>query len=120
MAAVLLAVSLHAQRIWTVDFLQRPGADFQDLPAAVAAASSGDIIRLRGTTTSLSDSYLAPSIQGKALTIVGDASVPPRPIVTGPWDIQGLAAGQSVVIKGIDLSGNNDPSQVPQIRPLRI
>lgn len=112
---VLLSASLAAQRTWTVDMLQRPGTDFTDLPQAVAAASSGDIIRLRGTTPTtpcnswpfcypIVDAYVAPTIQGKALTIVGDRQLP-RPRVTRGWDIHGLLEDQVVTLEYLDLHG---------------
>ena len=63
-----------AQRTWIVDRWNRPGADFTDLPAATAAAADGDLLFLRATvaSSSLVDCYLAPTIQGKGLTIYGE------------------------------------------------
>src|SRR6188474_3248921 len=51
--------------IWIVDANSGPGTHFTDLPAAVAAAQSGDTILVRPGT------YTAFAVTGKALTIRG-------------------------------------------------
>src|SRR4026207_188330 len=51
--------------IWIVDANSGPGTHFTDLPAAVAAAQSGDTILVR------SGNYTAFYVTGKALTIRG-------------------------------------------------
>jgi len=47
LAALLLTVSVAAQRTWIVDSRGGPGVDFTDLPPAVAAASAGDTVLVR-------------------------------------------------------------------------
>lgn len=51
--------------IWVVDASNGPGTNFTDLPAAVAASTSGDTILVRPGT------YSGFSVAGKALTIRG-------------------------------------------------
>ena len=51
--------------IWIVDASNGPGTNFTDLPAAVAAAVSGDTILVRAGT------YSVLNVSGKALTIRG-------------------------------------------------
>jgi len=51
--------------IWIVDAAAGPGSHFTDIPAAIAAASSGDTILVRAGT------YSAISINAKELTIRG-------------------------------------------------
>ncbi|MGE3175330.1 MAG: hypothetical protein AB7O97_22085, partial [Planctomycetota bacterium] len=67
---------LTAQTTWTVDRLNRPGADFLDLQPAVDAAASGDVIRIRaaGAPVHGAASYRAPVIDGKSLTLIGQGS----------------------------------------------
>lgn len=101
---VLLCSAVRAQTTWVVDLFNRPGAHFTDLPAAVAAASSGDLILLRATTTSLADSYLAPTIQGKGVTILGETGPGlPRVNVTGIWSIDGVPAGDNMLISNLHM-----------------
>ena len=58
-------VVLVLPTIWIVDANNGPGANFIDLPAAVAAAQSGDTILVRAGT------YTAFYVAGKTLTIRG-------------------------------------------------
>ena len=64
MSSALLLATL-VQTIWIVDAANGPGTNFTDLPAAVAAAISGDTILVRPGT------YTHFNVSGKALTIRG-------------------------------------------------
>src|SRR5262245_52710106 len=59
------------QSPWVVDRDGRPGANFTDLPAAVAAAAPGDTILVRAPASIFSN-YAAFTVSGKALTIRGE------------------------------------------------
>lgn len=103
---LVLAAIAVAQTTWTVDRFNRPGAQFNDLPAAVAASVSGDVILLRATTTSLADSYLAPTIRGKGVTIIGETGPGlPRVNVTGAWTIDGVPPGANTIISNLHMQG---------------
>ena len=65
MVAIHLVLTVLVPTIWIVDAANGPGTSFTDLPAAVAAASSGDTILVRA------GSYSAFNVAGKALTIRG-------------------------------------------------
>ncbi|TAJ24609.1 MAG: hypothetical protein EPO68_01225, partial [Planctomycetota bacterium] len=71
-----LAASAHAAQVWVVGPTPGPGIDFTSVQAAVAAASSGDVILVR---PALAGTYAGELTLGaKALTIVADggAQVP--------------------------------------------
>ncbi|MGE3173702.1 MAG: hypothetical protein AB7O97_13845 [Planctomycetota bacterium] len=102
-ASLWIAPSAVAQATWIVDRWNRPGADFTDLPAAVTAASDGDLLLLRATSPAFTaaDMYSAPPlIDGKGLRIVGERQSIPVTI-DGAWTIRNLRADQRLVIDGI-------------------
>ncbi len=115
--AVWLASSLlPAQQVFVVDRFNRPGTDFTDLPQAVAAANSGDILRLRSTSALLTDAYTAPVIHGKALTIVGETQ-PVRPKWLGPIIMDGVPANAAMTLSRIDVcSSSQMPSAVQYVQ----
>ncbi len=88
--AVSLAGSLASQQTWIVDEAGVPPFDFDDLPAAEAAASDGDTILVRA------GSY-APIVTDKALTIRFAAGSIVEP---GVFRIGSLAAGKQFVMSG--------------------
>ena len=97
------------QSTWTVDRLMRPGYHFPDLPAAVAAASPGDILFLRATTSRPddADTYTGAGIQGKGLTIIGEVGVGLPPVrIVGGWNITGIPAGQVMLLRDLELDGS--------------
>ena len=65
MIAIHLVLTVLVPTIWIVDAANGPGTSFTDLPAAVAAAATGDTIIVR------SGAYSAFNVAGKALTIRG-------------------------------------------------
>ena len=102
--ASLLGLSrgLEAQRTWVVDGLNRPGTDFTDFPPALAAASDGDHIRLRSSTTAFMF-YTAANIN-KAVSITSDATS--RVVILRPpggvfFSVSGIPAGKSVRIANV-------------------
>ena len=101
----LLAVSLvfmaaaTAQRTWVVDRQNRPGADFTDLPPAIAAAGAGDALFVRGIGAA---TPYSASVIGRSLTVVGeDASVR----VESALAVRDLPPGQRVVIRRVASDG---------------
>lgn len=61
------AAPAFASNVWIVDAAMGPGAHFSDIPAAVIAASSGDVVLVR------SGAYTGFVISGKALAVCADA-----------------------------------------------
>ncbi|MGE3172322.1 MAG: hypothetical protein AB7O97_06820 [Planctomycetota bacterium] len=104
----LMAVeTAAAQQTWVVDRYGRPGTDFTDLPAAVAAAQDGDTLLLRATSTTLSqaEAYEAPGlVDGKGLVIRGEDHTTPV-AVYGYWDVRNLPSQSSFVVSKLTLSG---------------
>ncbi|MGE3175565.1 MAG: hypothetical protein AB7O97_23275 [Planctomycetota bacterium] len=102
-AILCAAGTLAAQTTWTVDLSNRPGTDFVDIQSAVDAAASGDVIRIRaagapadGVPSHLV--YLAPVIDGKGLTLIGEGSDngPTSTWMRGLLWVRNLQAGQIV------------------------
>lgn len=92
-ATTLIAVSLPAQRTWVVDLTPGPGVDFTDIPPAIAAASSGDRIEVRGPTL-WAMSY-SPFLVSKALDIEATASASVR-----YFRVENLKSTEGVSIRG--------------------
>lgn len=104
-AVVIVGLVAHALpatgAVLIVDPAGGPGV-FTSFVSAVGAATDGDTIRVRAGDYA-SDMFFGASIQGKALTIVAD---PPGALVElGSIGILGLAAQQTVVLRGLHLSG---------------
>jgi hypothetical protein len=85
---LLLATSLAAQRTWIVDAAGGPGV-FLDIPPAIAAASPGDRIEVRGTGP-YSEFTAARGVDIEALASAGV----PR------FTVQGVPVGESARIAG--------------------
>lgn len=82
----LVALSLAAvARAGVIVVGTGPGADYPQIAQAVTAAASGDTILVRAGT------YNGFIVDGKSLSIVGDAAT--RPTVTGPTVVRNLPAG---------------------------
>jgi hypothetical protein len=99
LALVLLASGAIAQTTWIVDRLNAPGTDFTDLPAAVAASSPGDVLRVRYVNP-LVAAYTAPTIS-HGLTLLGEGA---GPGLVGLLQIQNLPAGHQVVLRDLQLA----------------
>jgi nitrous oxidase accessory protein len=84
---VLLATPAHA-RTWTVG---GPGSDFPLIAPALAAASTGDVIQVRGGV------YREDLVVDKRLSIVGEG----RPVLFGT----GLGSVVTILAPGCELSG---------------
>ncbi len=91
--AVTLLLSRASADVFVVDAAGGPGVDFADIPAAVAAASDGDVILVRGTAT-----YTWPTISGLGLVIAADG---PPVAMSGPFVIEDVPAGSSVTLSGL-------------------
>lgn len=99
-----LAVSVQGQQTWIVDYLNRPGAHFLDLPAAYASAARDDIILLRSTGFPPAP-YTTPALVDKGVKIVGEHVIP-APGISGRFDIQNLPATDTLVFAGLWLNGS--------------
>src|SRR5262245_55337300 len=87
-----LATPLLAQRTWIVDAAGGAGVHFTDIPPAVAAASPGDRIEVRG----------AGRYSGFVLLRGVDVEAVARAVV--PWiSVQGLPSGERAWISGFDV-----------------
>lgn len=74
------------------------GGAFTQIQPAVDAALAGDTILVKA------GSYSAFTVDGKALTVVGDTGT--RAIETGKPTIKNLASGKTVTLSGLLTSGN--------------
>lgn len=93
---LLCVLSLLLPTNWIVDAANGPGTDFTNLPAAIAAASSGDTIFVRA------GAYSGVVISGKALSIRGAGA---GTTIVGPSSVNGTPPGASTVISGLTLGG---------------
>ncbi len=96
-----LAASLSAQNVWVVDQSSGPGATHADLPAAVAAASSGDTVLVRSGT------YSSFTLDGKGLVVTAEAGAAAR--VAGVMIVRNLPLGGSVVLRGLNTGAGGAP-----------
>jgi len=74
-----------------------PGVDFAQIADAVQAAAGGEILLVHP------GAYMPFTVNGKSLVVVADGAVN----VTGGVTIEGLAADQSVVLRGLQSQGNS-------------
>ena len=110
LAVAVLALAAAGQSTWIVDRLMRPGYQFDDLPAAIAAAAPGDTLLLRATTSRAddADAYTASPIQGKGISIVGEVGIGLPPVrVVGIWSISGIPSGQEMLLRSIVVDGSD-------------
>lgn len=117
---LLLSGSIEAQHTWKVHCGGAYGAQFTDLPAAVAAAAAGDTILLYwavGTTCSATASSYTGTVINKPLHIAGfTVGTPPgnnHPTqvgITGTLQVTGIASGQQVTISNIFMRHAQWPS----------
>ncbi len=92
---------VRAQTTWVVDEFNGPGTDFTDLPAAVAAATNGDTIRVR------SGDYSTTLID-KAIRVLGETGATVSQSFGGPaMQISGIGAGQTLTIRDITFNGTS-------------
>lgn len=94
-----------AQTVHVVDGLNRPGANFTDLPAAIAAAQDGDTILLRND-----GGFYHGATTSKALTITGDS--PGLATIAGAganMTITGLPAGRDFVLQNVEFLLGGQP-----------
>jgi hypothetical protein len=90
-----------------VDAANGPGADFTDLPPAVAAARDGFRIFVRAGD-------YTPVVTGKALTILGDADARVRvTAASGPFTVRGLPVGARFALQNLEFVPTSPPASVP-------
>jgi hypothetical protein len=120
MSLPLLLLSL-LPTIWVVDASNGPGTNFTSLPAAVAAAGTGDTILVRPGI------YEAFNVTGKALTIRGAGAAttmvqlaPPAGSTYSSTTIDGVPAGTAFYMSGMGfVAGTSIPASVyPGVRVL--
>src|SRR5262245_35352608 len=95
LSLVLPLACLRAQRDWTVDVENRPGADFVALQAACDAASPGDRLLIRGS----SQPY-AGATTSKGLTVLGEAA-PASVQLSSELRVHSLPPGQRFVLENV-------------------
>ncbi len=101
LAAVLLGTAALAQSTWVVDAQNRPGAQFLDLPPAVAHAAPGDLIVLRGgNAVAYSAAVIGRSLRLR--TEQGEALV-------DRITVRSLPAGETVTLWNVSLRGWQTP-----------
>src|SRR5436190_8659882 len=103
MLAFSLVVAALLPTIWVVDATNGPGTNFTDLPAAVAAAQTGDVIFVRPGT------YKAFECSGKALSIRGSGAattiIAISPHILHPVTaVDSVPAGSTFYIDGISFA----------------
>ncbi len=94
-ALAAAALPAGAQSVWTVDDDGGVGVDFTSLQQAVDAAADGDVLVVRAGT------YAKTSILAKGLVVAADVGA--QVDVSGALSVRGLAASQSVVLRGLDV-----------------
>lgn len=94
-AVALLAIAAPAQ-VFIVDANNGAGAHFTDLPPAVAAVPDGATLRV------LPGSYTPFTLQAKGLRVIAEGVVQVA-LVPGDIDIRSTAAGQVVILRGLQL-----------------
>jgi hypothetical protein len=92
----MLAAPLSAQRTWVVDLAGGPGTHFTDIPPAVAAASAGDRIEVRG----------AGPYSGFTLRRGIDVEAVSRALVMF-ISVQGVPAGERAWVSGFDVGSSS-------------
>ena len=103
MLHMLLLASCLLPTIWIVDANNGPGTNFTDIPAAVAAAQSGDTILVRA------GNYSPFTVSGKALTIRGAAASVTRVFGFAPTPtvIELTPPGNTVALRGMRFESAN-------------
>ncbi len=105
-ACFAFALPLTAQTTWVVDAAFGAGSHFTDFPAALNAASPGDIVIIRSGT-------YTPATVSKGIRILGE---PGAKFETGavfrevPLRIDSVPAGQTCVVDGLTVMGRSGVS----------
>ena len=111
LAVSSLSLGATAQSVLVVDGLNRPGANFTDLPAAEAAARDGDVISVRTD----GGNYTAIQTQ-KALTLVSTvAQAFIRTTSAQPFVVSGIPAGRQFTMRGFLLGPTNGGGPLLQV-----
>jgi hypothetical protein len=99
LAVVALACLPLAAQTFVVDLNNGPGTNYTSLAAAVAGVPGGAVLRVRAGTYGE-----AITIAGKSLTILGEPGALLMPPAVGGFHIDGLAANQTVVLRGLEIN----------------
>lgn len=94
-AALLLTAAAQAQTTYLVDDTPGPGVQFTDLPAAVAAAASGDTLLVRDGT------YSGFQVSGKALTLRHEGS---GSVTVGAITIELVPPGEDFALSHVSIN----------------
>ncbi|MDF1798884.1 MAG: hypothetical protein P1V81_06890 [Planctomycetota bacterium] len=95
--ACLVTTPALAQKVWVVDDNAGPGIDFQDIGAAVGAASDGDTILVKA------GSYADVVLNGRSLNIIAEAG--PSPTVNGV-SVRNVPVQGRVRLKGLSIQSS--------------
>ncbi len=110
LALSIPSIAAAQAQVWVVDDQPGPGVDFTDLQVAIDSASEGDVLLLHSGT------YVSPlsgfQVFGKSLTLVEDTGE--TAWIDGGLAAAHLAAGQSVLVRGID-AATTPASGVPPL-----
>lgn len=90
-ASFILLAGAASAATWIVDDDGGPGVDFTDIPPAIAAAATGDLILVR-------DGAYSGFYLDKSLTIAADTGC--QPVITDLCTITAINQGYSAVISG--------------------
>jgi len=93
--ALLAAPALAQGQVLVVDDTPGPGVDHDQIHAAIAAASDGDTLLVKGGT------YASFILHNRALKIVAELGASVK--VTGGFSVRGLSADQAVMIRGLEV-----------------
>ncbi len=99
-ASLLLTGLLPAQSLIVVDEAGGRGSDFTDLPAAVAAARSGDHVLVRD------GSYTGFALDGRSVEVEAESSA----TLSGTVTLTNLPADGVIVLRGLTLQGGQGPA----------
>ena len=106
--AATLASTITAQTTWLVDDTPGPGVNFTSLPAAVAAAASGDTLRIRD------GNYAGFLVSGKALALRQDGA---GAVTIGAVEVTAVPTGAVFVLSNLRLQklGQTGPLAALQV-----
>lgn len=110
-----LGVVLPAQRTWIVDAANGPGTDYTDVGPALAAAAHGDVVVVRAGVYAFATTSKGVRMLGRGMPVLRGASP------TDSFVVRGVPAGQTFVMQGFTLDGQDPTVPIPPpAPPLRI
>lgn len=100
-----LAVAASAQT-FVVDAANGPGTNYTSIAAAIAAVPDGAVLLVRAGT------YGGFRISGKGLHVLGEPATVVQDAAAATIEVDSLAANQTVVLRGLDVSNPFGPAQI--------